>query len=150
MKTQPKVVELERKFSSLEGSVLTDIDNLKRKVKKVLLYAPEVNDIQMGLEMLEVILFVKFNMASSTTIYPFTKSYWYFITVSSQNVSFISVNWLNLRLTALLNFLTLQKLKPWFLAVSFGRMIWDALKIIFFTFGSNNRRFRKNRRNIIL
>ena len=150
MKTQPKVVELERKFSSLEGSVLTDIDNLKRKVKKVLLYAPEVNDIQMGLEMLEVILFVKFIMASSTTIYPFTKSYWHFITVSSQNVSFISVNWLNLRLTALLNFLTLQKLKPWFLAVSFGRMIWDALKIIFFTFGPNNRRFRKNRRNIIL
>ena len=150
MKTQPKVVELERKFSSLEGSVLTDIDNLKRKVKKVLLYAPEVNDIQMGLEMLEVILFVKFSMASSTTIYPLTKSYWYFITVSPQNVSFISMNWLNLRLTALLNFLTLQKLKPWFLAVSFGRMIWDALKIIFFTFGSNNRRFRKNRRNIIL
>lgn len=75
MKTQPKVVELERKFSSLEGSVLTDIDNLKRKVKKVLLYAPEVNDIQMGLEMLEVILFVKFNITSSTTIYPLTKSY---------------------------------------------------------------------------
>lgn len=55
MKTQPKVVELERKFSSLEGSVLTDIDNLKRKVKKVLLYAPEVSDIQTGLEILEVI-----------------------------------------------------------------------------------------------
>ena len=83
MKTQPKVVELERKFSSLEGSVLTDIDNLKRKVKKVLLYAPEVNDIQMGLEMLEVILLVKFSITYLIWyIYPLTKNYKYFATAS--------------------------------------------------------------------
>lgn len=52
--TQPKRKELEREFAALEGAVLSDIDNLKRKVKKLKLLSPEVNDIQSGMETLEV------------------------------------------------------------------------------------------------
>lgn len=52
--SQPKRKELEREFTALEGAVLSDIDNLKRKVKKLKLTSPEVNDIQAGMETLEV------------------------------------------------------------------------------------------------
>ena len=54
LKSQPSRKELEKQFAALEGSVLTDIDNLKRKAKKVKLSSPEVNDIQCAVENLEV------------------------------------------------------------------------------------------------
>ena len=54
LKTQPNRKELERHFVALEGAILTDIDNLKRKVKKMKLTSPEVNDVQIALENLEV------------------------------------------------------------------------------------------------
>lgn len=54
LKSQPNRKELEREFAALEGSVLTDIDNLKRKLKKLKLSSPEVNDIQCAVESLEV------------------------------------------------------------------------------------------------
>lgn len=54
LKSQPNRKELERQFAALEGAILTDIDNLKRKVKKMKLTSPEVNDVQCALENLEV------------------------------------------------------------------------------------------------
>jgi len=56
LKSKPSRKDLERKFSALEGAVLSDIDNLKRKVKKLKLSSPEVNDIQCSVENLEVII----------------------------------------------------------------------------------------------
>lgn len=41
------------KFTALEGSVLSDIDNLKRKSKKIKLVSPEVNEIHIAVENLE-------------------------------------------------------------------------------------------------
>ncbi|XP_057306952.1 utrophin-like isoform X3 [Hydractinia symbiolongicarpus] len=53
LKTRPRQKELEMKFAALEGSVLSDIDNLKRKSKKIKLVSPEVNEIHIAVENLE-------------------------------------------------------------------------------------------------
>ena len=64
LEQQPNIKEMEKKFAGLEGSTLSDIDNLKRRIKKVKLASPEVPDIQIAVEALEVIiiqLLVKIN-----------------------------------------------------------------------------------------
>nr|XP_012563309.1 unnamed protein product [Hydra vulgaris] len=53
LEQQPNINEMEKRFIVLEGSTLSDIDNLKRKIKKVKLASPEVPDIQLAVEALE-------------------------------------------------------------------------------------------------
>ena len=58
LKQQPRSKELEINFTSLEGSILTAIDSLRRKAKHLKLNSPAVNDIQMAVETLEVMMHI--------------------------------------------------------------------------------------------